>query len=130
MHVSSHLVSSAALLHSMSSDRFDVIFVSSSRKKAFYIKHLIHAYIIFIEQRDYIFPKRQLFSTHANFMHCGKLLWSKSLLHFCISVNFGVRNQKMTSFTLCKFLNRWNNSILHENLRNSLKQLRTTLCYL
>ena len=52
MHVSSRLVSSVAVLYSVSSDKFDVIFLSSSRKKVFNIKHLIYVYIIFIEQRD------------------------------------------------------------------------------
>ena len=74
MHVSSRLVSSVALLYSISSDKFDVIFLSSSRKKVFNIKHLIYVYIIFIEQRDQIFPKQQLFSTHGNLMHSGNLL--------------------------------------------------------
>ena len=100
-HVSSRLVSSVALLSSISFDKFDIIFLSSSRKNVFNIKHLIYVYIIFIGQRTRFFKKRQLFSTHANLMHCGNLLWCKSLSHFCISINFGEGNQKMTLFTLC-----------------------------
>ena len=56
-------------------------------------------------------------------MHSGNLLWSKSLSHFFISINFGVRNQKMTSFTLCNFSSRWNNSALYENFGDPLKHL-------
>ena len=62
MHVSSRLVSSVALLYSISSDKFDVIFLRSIRKNVFNIKHLIYAYIIF---------SGQLFSTHANLFHCA-----------------------------------------------------------
>ena len=36
----------------MSSDKLDVMFLRSIRKKVFNIKHLIYVYIIFIEQQD------------------------------------------------------------------------------
>ena len=46
---SSRLVSSVALLYSISSDHFDVIFLCSSRKKVFNIKNFLYVYIIIIE---------------------------------------------------------------------------------
>ena len=46
MHVASRLVSSVALLYPISSDKFDVIFLRSIRKKVFNIKHLIYVCII------------------------------------------------------------------------------------
>ena len=51
VHVFSRLASSVAVSYSMSSDKFDVIFLRSIGKNVFNIKHLIYVYIIF-EQRD------------------------------------------------------------------------------
>ena len=60
MHLPSRLGSSVAVYYSMSSDKFDVIFLRSAHKKVFYIKHLIYVFIIFIEQRDYSFWKKTI----------------------------------------------------------------------
>ena len=60
MHVTWLLVSSIAVYYSMSSDKFNPIFLRFIRKKVFYIKYLIYVYITFIEHRDYIFLKKAI----------------------------------------------------------------------
>ena len=130
MHVSSHLVSSVALLYSISSDKFDVIFLRSICKKVFNI-HIWFMYISFSSSNGTRFFKKDNCLVHMQ-IRCIVSTWSESRVSptsaFQLLLVSGIKI--WLHLLSCNFSSRWSNSTLYENFRDSLKQLRTTPCYL
>ena len=129
MHVSSCLVSSVALLYSISSHKFVIIFLISIREKVFNIIIWFTCISFSSSNGTRIFKKDNSLA-HMQ-IWCIVATCAESRVSPTPALQLVLVSEIKTWLHLlsCKFSNRWNNSALYENFRDSLKQLRTTPCY-